>query len=108
MVSSSSLQYAQDWAKLLGQLAEAASGYLYVTRIPVVSNTPSFVVLQRAYSYGYGTEYLGWFFNREELVRVASDAGVDLVREFVLGEGSHVRGAPENAQHRGFLFQPVS
>ena len=108
VVSSSSLQYSEDWSDVLRRLIDATEHYLYVTRIPVLSNSPSFVVLQRAYKYGYDTEYLGWFFNRDELVQCASEAGMDLVREFDLGSTTHVQGAPEDGRQRGFLFQPAS
>ena len=105
VVSSSSLQYAENWRDALAAIAGAARGYLYVTRIPVVWSHPSFVVLQRPYAAGYGTEYLGWFFNRDELVQSASDVGMELIREFFVGEKAGPSGAPEIGQYRGFLFR---
>lgn len=104
--ASSSLHYSEDWGRTLEQLAGAASSYLYVTRLPIVSSVPSFVVVQRPNRYGYETEYLGWFLNRDEFLQHASDAGMTLVREFIVMEDPVTRGAPEQAHYRGFLFRP--
>ena len=105
VVASSSLQYSEHWRDVLGKLADAVESYLYLARVPVVLRTPSFVVLQRAYRYGFETEFLGWVFNRDELVSAVSASGLGLVRELVFGERSDVRGAPEPDETRGFLFR---
>ena len=105
VLASGSLQYAPDWAQTLAGLADATSGLLYVTRAPVAMRAASFVVLQRAYDYGYDTEYLGWVFNRDELLAAADSAGVALVREFLVAAWISAHGAPEApVEHRGFLF----
>jgi putative methyltransferase (TIGR04325 family) len=102
VVASSSLQYEPDWRTLLGRLAAAAESWLYVARVPVAFHAPSFVVLQRAYAYGYETEYLGWVLNRDELVEAA---GLPLAREFLLDARFSAAGAPEDpVDHRSFLF----
>lgn len=102
---SGSLQYAVRWRETLQRLAAAAEGLLYVTRLPVAFHAPPFVVLQRAYRYGYETEYLGWVLNRAELVEEAGRAGLDLQRELLLGAKFAAAGAPEEpVGHRGFLF----
>jgi putative methyltransferase (TIGR04325 family) len=105
VVASSSLQYSEQWHDVLARLAGAVEGYLYLARVPVVLRSPSFVVLQRPYRFGFGTEFLSWVFNRDELLAAASDSGLELVREFVFGERSDVRGAPEPDETRGFLFR---
>jgi putative methyltransferase (TIGR04325 family) len=105
VLASSSLQYSRDWRGTLAGLAAAAAGYLYVTRLPVVRRAPSFVVVQRPHRYGYHTEYLGWFLNREELLGHARGLGVELVREFLIQERPAVPGAPEQPEYRGFLFR---
>ena len=106
VLASSSLQYAEDWPGLVAALAAATGRYLYVTRLPVALSAPSFVVLQRAYRYWYETEYLGWVVSREELLRVAASAHLELVRELLLSAWFSAPGAPEDpVEHRGFLFR---
>jgi len=108
VLASGSLQYSESWPDTLARLGEAAGSYLYVTRLPVALEEPSFVVLQRAYAYGYDTEYLGWVVNREELLREAAAARLELVREFLLQAWFTARGAPEQpVEHRGFLFRRI-
>jgi putative methyltransferase (TIGR04325 family) len=109
VLASSSLQYAEDWRHLLLALGEATAGYLFVTRLPVALRASSFVVLQRAYRYGYDTEYLGWVVSREELLREAASARLELVREFLLSAWFSAPGAPEDpVEHRGYLFRSGS
>jgi putative methyltransferase (TIGR04325 family) len=109
VLASSSLQYAEDWRQLLLALGKATSGYLFVTRLPVALRASSFVVLQRAYRYGYETEYLGWVVSREELLREAASARLELVREFLLSAWFSAPDAPEDpVEHRGYLFRSGS
>jgi putative methyltransferase (TIGR04325 family) len=105
VMSSSSLQYVRDWQALVARLCMAARKFLYVTRIPVVSSHRSFVVVQRPYAYGYDTEYLGWFFNRDELILAVEGNGFRLLREFIVDERPLVRNAPEQCNYSGFLFE---
>jgi putative methyltransferase (TIGR04325 family) len=109
VLASGSLQYAEDWPRLLRDLGGAAE-HLFVTRLPVALAAPSFVVLQRAYRYGYETEYLGWVVSREELLEAAGAAGLSLVREFLLSAWFSAPGAPEDpVEHRAYLFRsPVA
>ena len=105
VLASSSLQYSEDWAHVLKGLAGAARRYLFLTRVPVVFTHPSFVVLQRTHAHAFQTEYLSWVLNRGELVERAEDNGLELVREFLLGDKPPVVGAPEQDETRGFLFR---
>lgn len=106
VMASSSLQYAEDWRAQLAELAAVCTGYLYVTRLPYARSAPSFHVLQSAYRYGYGTEYIGWVVNREELLDAAAELELRLEREFVIDAWLSADGAPENpVGHRGFLFR---
>ncbi len=105
VLSSSSLQYAEEWRRLLTALAGAATDYLYVTSLPLVWRVPSYVAVQRPYACGYGTEYLGWVLNRQEVLEVAREAGAELVREFVIDARPEIRGAPEEPSYGGFLFR---
>jgi putative methyltransferase (TIGR04325 family) len=108
VMASGSLQYSPQWPETLAGLAGATGQRLYITRLPVALNEASFVLLQRAYVYGYDTEYLGWVVNREELLRHARAVGMTLVREFLLAGTISAAGAPEDrVPHRGFLFRPA-
>jgi putative methyltransferase (TIGR04325 family) len=101
--ASSALQYDEAWQETLRKMASAAAEYLYVTRLPVVEHVPSFVVVQRPYGHGYQTEYLGWFFNREDFLKGLEDVGMTFVREFYVEPLPQVANAPAPADHRGFL-----
>jgi putative methyltransferase (TIGR04325 family) len=105
VLASSSLQYEPDWRSLVDRLAGAAERYLYLARVPVALESRSFVVLQRAYAYGYQTEYLGWVVSRSELLGAAAATGLSLAREFLLEARFSAAGAPEDpVAHRSFLF----
>jgi putative methyltransferase (TIGR04325 family) len=107
VMASGSLQYSEDWCGTLRDLGAAAENYLYVTRLPLALSVPSFTVIQRAYDYGYDTEYLGWVVNRSELLACAEGVNLELVREFLLDAWLSAKGAPEEPTgHRGFLFRP--
>jgi putative methyltransferase (TIGR04325 family) len=114
---SAAFQYAEDWRGHLAQLAAATGRFLYVTRLPIAFETPSFVVMQRGARHGYEADFLAWVLNRSELLRSATDSGLtlvheflvgeDLVREALVGERVQIRGAPEQFESRGFLFRPT-
>ncbi len=108
VIASGSLQYEQDWQRLLRQLADASARWTFLTRLPVARQHASFVVLQRAHAYGYATEYLGWVLNRDELLDAAHGAGLELERELALLPEFSVDGAPEAFIHAGFLFRTNS
>jgi len=106
VLASGSLQYSEDWCATLRDLGEHAKEYLYVTRLPLARTVPSFTVIQRAYDYGYDTEYLGWVVNRDALLACAERASLELVREFLLDAWLSAKGAPESPTgHGGFLFR---
>jgi putative methyltransferase (TIGR04325 family) len=103
--ASSSLQYVEDWQRTLHGLAAATADALLLARVPIVHRHPSFVVLQRAHTYRFDTEYLGWVFNAGELSAVVAAEGLHLDREFVIGYRPDVVGAPEQDELRGYLFR---
>lgn len=107
ILASGSLQYSQDWATTLRRLSQATSGYLFVTRLPIVQNVPSYVMVQRPYQYGYDTEYLGWCLNRQEFLSIANSLGLTLIREFIVQESEFIHGAPEQPWYLGFLFSAL-
>lgn len=104
VLSSSSLQYSEDWKDTVRKLADSARSYLLITRLPIVHNADSFVVVQRPYAYGYYTEYITWFLNRQSLLEYIIGLGMKFVREFLIAEKFPVPDAPEVAEARGFLF----
>ena len=105
VLASGSLQCSEDWKEVIRLLTRSANQYLFVTRLPVVRRCRSFVVRQRAYAYGYESEYLSWIFNREEVIDSIVSEDCELVREFIFDEHPWIRRAPEQAQTRGFLFR---
>ena len=105
VIASGSLQYEEDWQRLLRRLGDASSRWMFLTRVPIARHNSSFVVLQRAYRYGYATEYLGWVLNRDELLGAAADAGLELERELMLLPEFPIEDAPEAFTHAGFLFR---
>ena len=105
VLASASLQYAQDWQTLLIDLANVSSDYLYIANLPVVKSSPSFVIIQRPYKYGYNTEYLSWCLNQAEFLQVAERAGLILIREFVYGHQPIIKNAPEQNSYWGYLFK---
>jgi putative methyltransferase (TIGR04325 family) len=105
VLASSSLQYAENWSLMLDRLSCSTKGYLLVTNMPFVKNSPSFVFVQRPYRYGYNTAYLGWCLNRQEFLDRAESAGLTLIREFLIGHRPHIHQAPEQNEYRGYLFR---
>ncbi|MBO1066301.1 MULTISPECIES: hypothetical protein [Nostocales] len=105
--ASTSLHYSQNWQHTLKGLAEATSGYLFITRLPIVHQVASYVMVQRPYEYGYNTEYLGWCLNRDEFLQYAKSINLILIKEFVIGENPVIHNAPESCQYWGFLFAPM-
>ncbi len=101
---SGALQYSVEWKGLLEKLAAVTRRYLFITRLPVVLQTPGFVVVQRVQSYGYDTEYRGWVFNRQEFLDCGGLQTLIFQREFLMMDRPEVRDAPERVQFRGFLF----
>ncbi len=108
VLASGSLQYSEDWERVLRALANATKGFVLVSRLQVVDLVPSFVFLQRAYAFGYNTEYLSWCINRHVLLTEACNSGLELVREFVIGENIEIAYAPERCSTRGFLLRSTT
>ena len=103
--ASSSLHYTRDLYGLLGRLSDGAAEWLMITRTPIVEHCDDFVVVQRPYTYGYETEYPGWFINRKRLINFVAARGFVLERQFPIAEQPQVPNAPEQACYFGFLFR---
>jgi putative methyltransferase (TIGR04325 family) len=104
VMASGSLQYSEDWKKVVNKLARAADSYLYLTRVAVVRSADCFTVIQRPYELGYSSKWVLWVFNRDELISCVETEGFQLVREFYLEPGPVVTGTPEESAYYGFLF----
>ena len=105
VLASGSFQYAKDWKKEGKQLVQAAAPWLLVTRCLMVHRADSHVVIQRAQRYGYETEYLGWVYNRSQVIEYFQSLGMSLEREFLMRDRPKVFNAPEQPECRGFLFK---
>ena len=105
VLASCSLHYSRDWRSVLSNLADASTKYVFITRQPFCQHAASYAFVQRAYRYGYDTEYVGWCLNQNEFLTHAKQAGLTLVREFLTGEKPVIVNAPEQCEYRGFLFQ---
>jgi len=107
VVANGSLEYLEDWSHTMRRLATASRGYVYVGRLPIVREVPSFTVIQRPDRHGYATEYVSWVLNRQEFLGHADRLGLRLVREIPVGDGPRIHGAPEQCEFTGFLFSRV-
>jgi putative methyltransferase (TIGR04325 family) len=105
VIASNSIQYVEEWRAILHRLVITSDQWLLVTRLPVVCQSPSFVVIQRPYGYGYQTEYVSWVFNRLEFLSQAENFGAVLEREFIAGGRTHYAGGEEASETVGFLFR---
>ena len=96
-----SLQYMENWRKFLQNISAAVDDYLFLTCVPVIEKSDSFVAVQKA----YGAQILHWQFNKDDVLQVVRAAGLNLVREFVVGAGPYIKNAPEQCEMRGWLFR---
>ncbi|MFZ5865759.1 MAG: methyltransferase, TIGR04325 family [Thermodesulfobacteriota bacterium] len=105
VLASASLHYTEDWQRLLARLAKATRGLLLINRLVVCRDAASYVFVQRPYSFGYNTEYVGWCLNRQAFLEEARSNGLELVREFILADTPYIFRAPEQCRTQGFLFR---
>lgn len=107
VMASGSLMCVEDWRKALNNLIDSTNKYLYITRLTITADFPSFVVLQKPHSVGYKTEYLIWVLNKEEFLSAVLSRNFILLREFIVGEEITVFNSPGQVNFRGFLFQKI-
>jgi len=101
VLASGSLQYATNWVETLKQICKVTNAYLFVTRLPIIQHRASFIVAQRAYDSGF----LHWILNRQEFLKCAADAGMQLIREFLVPERLDLYDPHKQCEY-GFLFYP--
>lgn len=101
VMMTGSIPYMEDWADVLHRIARSIKKYLFVSRLPVVQNSPSFVAIQRLYN----SQMLHQLINQAEFLETVKETGLSLVREFVVGDRPYIKGAPEQCEVRGWLFK---
>lgn len=104
VMAHASLYYSQNWREIFAGLARASKGHVLISRVPFVTHTESYVILERLYRFDYNVEALCWALNRESFLDEAQANGLNLVREFITGQAYEIPGAPEQPVFRGFLF----
>lgn len=108
VMANNSLQYSPEWRIVLSRLAASARKFLLLGSLQLVTDVPSFVVVQRPHKFGYLTEYMSWQLNREEFFRQVTELNMRLVREFLVGDEVTVPRAPAPSTIRSFLLCPQS
>ena len=103
--ASSSIHYSNKFYDTIARVAQSASRWLMITRLPCVTNNGDFVVVQRPISRGYLTEYPCWFVNRDRFISFVQQQHFVLRREFFQTGAPIVVNAPEQCYHTGFLFE---
>lgn len=103
VVLSSVLEYVEDWQALLERASRATQSYVYLAATPVVDRVSSYVAIQRY----KGTTVRYRQFNKAELQKACSAAGLQLAREFLEGDHEPILNAPEQPYYYGCLLQRV-
>jgi putative methyltransferase (TIGR04325 family) len=101
VMMTGSIPYMEDWVDVLHRIARSIKKYLFVSRLPVIQNSPSFVAIQRLYN----SQMLHQLINQAEFLETVKETGLSLVREFVVGDRPYIKGAPEQCEVRGWLFK---
>lgn len=101
IMMNGSLGYVEDWDALLHRIACSVNKYLFLFRLVVVQNSPSFVAIQRLYN----SMMLHQQLNQVELLNAVKETGLTVVREFAIGDRPYIKGAPEQCEMRGWLFK---
>jgi putative methyltransferase (TIGR04325 family) len=101
VMMTGSIPYMEDWVDVLHRIAPSIKEYLYISRLPVVQNSPSFVAIQNLYN----SQMLHQQINQKELLETVNEIGLTLVREFVVGDRPYIKKAPEQCEVRGWLFK---
>jgi putative methyltransferase (TIGR04325 family) len=105
VILNGSLGYFPDWKSTLVKLCKTAKSYLLLTRVFVVEQAPTFVILHRAYEHGYQADMLTQVFNRSELLNVIEERGFRILREFAVEDPPVISGISEPSVVTGWLFK---
>jgi putative methyltransferase (TIGR04325 family) len=101
VMMTGSIPYMEDWVDVLHRIAPSIKEYLFISRLPVVQHSPSFVAIQNLYN----SQMLHQQINQTEFLETVNETGLTLVREFVVGDRPYIKGAPEQCEVRGWLFK---
>ena len=105
VMANNAVQYEKNWQAMVARLSAAATSWLLITCLPVVSKGPSFVVVQRLRSSGFVGEFYSNVVNRDEFVREVIRNGFVLERELMSWGPVPYHRAPEDTVGAGFLFR---
>ena len=108
VMASGSLHCVRDWRSAATRLAKSARGYLYVTRLPLLTYHETVTVVQDARPHGFDADVPLWFLNKSEFLNHMSECGATLLREFHVDEVQQADSLEEPAAMQGFLFRPPS
>jgi putative methyltransferase (TIGR04325 family) len=95
------LQYIEDWKNFLFEIFDKVGDFLFITRLPVVQESKSFVAIQSM----CGTEVLHNQLNEREFLDHMQVIGFTLLREVVVGDRPQILNAPEQCELKGWLFK---
>lgn len=101
VMMTGAIPYMEDWAEVLHRVARSTGKYLFISRLPIVKKSPSFVSVQCLYY----SQMLHQLINQTELLETVKKTGLKFVREFVVGDRPYIKGAPEQCEVRGYLFK---
>jgi len=96
-----SILYLKDWVETLQRIACSVIEYLFLFRLPVVQNSPTFISIERLYH----SQMLHQQVNQAELLAAVKETGLILVREFTVGSPPYIKNAPEQCEMRGWLLK---
>lgn len=98
----SSLQYAEKWKEKLEAICAAATGYIFLGRTPLTTNSRTFCARQIPRGIPL------WVFNEQELFGFFEAHSFELYREFSTDEKYPITGSNANVRGRNLLFKRVN
>ncbi|MGZ5647287.1 MAG: methyltransferase domain-containing protein, partial [Usitatibacter sp.] len=99
VIMSGVLQYVEHWRELLRRAATSAD-HLFLTDVSTVAAVRSYIAVQRVDGAAAHYQVL----NRDELLSVLREAGMRVVREFLLDAHPRIEGAPEQPSYSAWLL----
>jgi putative methyltransferase (TIGR04325 family) len=97
-----SLQYMREWQSTLKKLADLASDYMLISRLPVAKNNQRGYVAMQIYN---GAKLLIYIFSHAEILQAFGALGFDIVEEAIVEDPTYVRNAPEQFEVKGWILK---